>query len=296
MRKRLADLAGMAPQKRQMLRQGLRLPREMWGTLTASMRMKPEFIMIGAQRCGTSALFRYLCGHPHIAPPLHKEIHFFDKAYRQGVEWYLGNFPTHVYASVAGRLRGQGMITGEASPYYLFHPHAPYRVRALLPQVKLIVLLRNPVDRAYSHFHLVRKQGAEHLSFEEAIDSEPERLRGEREKMLEDEHYYSFNHQHYSYASRGIYVDQLAVWMSQFGREQFLLVKSEDFFQQTQAVYTEILTFLGLRPWTLPAYERRRAKSYPPMDARVRGRLVEYFRPHNQRLYQFLGRDFGWDR
>ncbi len=111
--------------------------------LTSGSRRLPDFIILGAQRAGTSSLYYYLSQHPQILPAVRKELHFFDDHYRRGLGWYRSQFPT----------RGaRGTITGEATPYYLSHPHAPARIQRLLPQARLIVLLRNPVERAISHY------------------------------------------------------------------------------------------------------------------------------------------------
>ena len=165
----------------------------------------------------------------------------------------------------------------------------------MIPNVKLILLLRNPVDRAYSHYHHEVSMGVETLSFEEAIDREDERLKGEWERMLEDEGYYSFNHQHYSYLSRGIYVDQVKVWMELFSRKQILILKSEDFYANPANAFGRTLQFLELPRWEPVEYGRYNSISYPPMDATVRRRLLDYFEAHNQRLYEYLGTNFGWD-
>jgi|SRR5690242_3518862 len=119
----------------------------------------PHFLIIGAQRCGTTSLFEYLARHPDVAPPSAKELHFFDSEYHKGDAWYRERFPS---------LRN-GFITGEATPYYIFHPHTPTRVRDWNSKVKLIVLLRNPVDRAYSHYHHEVRLGTESLDFETAL-------------------------------------------------------------------------------------------------------------------------------
>ncbi len=175
---------------------------------TAKLYVLPDMIIIGAMKCGTTSLFRYLAEHPDFFPPMTKEIHFFDSKYDQGLDWYRRRFPTKI-KRLTCRLRGRRIITGEASPYYMFHPHAMRRIASILPTVKLIVLLRNPVDRAYSHYHYEVKHGREQLTFEEAIDAEPGRLAGELDKMLQDEGYFSVHYGRHAYLRRGIYVEQL---------------------------------------------------------------------------------------
>jgi hypothetical protein len=190
---------------------------------------------------------------------------------------------------------GRPIITGEASPYYLFHPRVPARVATLLPHVKLIALLRNPVDRAYSHYQHEVSLGVEKLSFADAIEHEQERIGGEEHKLLTQDRYYSFNHQHYSYLSRGVYVDQLQRWDPYFPAERLLVIKSEDFYVEPGAAMSRITQFLEIPDWTLEQPSRYNALPYEPMDLGMRSRLQDYFAPHNQRLYNHLGGDFDWD-
>lgn len=256
----------------------------------------PDFIIIGAQRCGTTSLYNHLIEHPCVAPAFRKEIHFFSLHFGRGVAWYRAHFPYRLCRSYVRRPHRRPFITGEASPYYLFHPHAPERVSEVVPRVKLIVLLRNPVDRAYSHYHLVVRLGYEASSFEDALDMERERLQTEKARMIEDEDYFSFNHLYYSYLSRGIYVDQLKAWRSFFLEEQILVLESEDFSEQPSVVMKRVTDFLDLPMWDVTEYRKYNHARYPKMDARTRERLIGYFKPHNQKLYSYLGVDFGWDK
>ena len=263
--------------------------------LTASMRLLPEFIIIGAQKGGTSSLYNYLIQHPWIASSARKEVHFFDSNFDRGCRWYQAQFPFAWHRSYA-RLRRQQLITGEASPYYIFHPFAARRIFEMLPRVKLVAVLRNPVDRAYSHYHHNVRRRRETLSFEEAIRAETERLAGERAKMLKDSHFLSYNYSKYSYLARGVYIDQLQEWFRLFPTEQMLILKSEDLFADPATAYSQVLDFLNLPDWRPPRYDVYYAGNYrDKMPAELRRHLAEYFRPFNRRLYQFLGRDFGWD-
>ena len=112
-------------------------------------------------------------------------------------------------------------LTGEATPTYLHHPLTAKRISELLPNIKLIILLRNPIDRAYSHYQMEKRLGYEELTFEEAINFETSRLEGESEKMFKDPNYYSYERQIYSYLTSGIYVDQLKLWMNYFSKINF---------------------------------------------------------------------------
>lgn len=261
---------------------------------TGQMRSLPDFIVIGAQKCGTTSLYKYLIKHADIAPASTKGPHFFDLHFAKGIAWYRSHFPTYLSKQV-GQIYKRKIISGEATPYYIFHPHAPQRISKTLPQVKLIALLRNPIDRAYSHYNHEVRHGTETLSFKEAIEKEPERLQGEIERMLEDVNYHSFNHQHFSYLSRGIYIDQFEAWTSYFPKEQILVLKSENFFNDTPSVLKQIAEFLNLPNWELNAFKKFNQHPYSKMDAAMRAHLRDYFRPHNQRLYEYLGVDLGWN-
>lgn len=277
--------------------------------ITGNMRLMPDFLIIGGQRCGTSSLYFYLIDHPYIAPAYTKELHFFDANYRKGLRWYRAQFPTTLEKYYTEHVRKQGFITGEASPSYLFHPLAPARISKVMPDVKLIVLLRNPIDRAYSqHWLNVKANGTEPLSFKEAIEAEPQRIAGEREKILTDEHYASSTYRPFSYLTRGIYVDQLKYWMEFYPREQFLILRSEDLYSKSAETVKETLEFLGVpasaidtnkeyKKYKVPTKTGYKVKdSYPRMDPELRKYLVDYFRPHNARLGELLGRDFDWDK
>src|SRR5439155_3447898 len=151
---------------------------------TSAIRMLPDYLIIGAQRAGTTSLYLYLTQHPCVAPVvIGKGVHYFDVDFAKGPGWYRGHFPVAArrYLSRVGRDRP--LITGEGSPYYLFHPLVPERVAALLPEARLIALLRDPVERAYSHYQHFVERGIETLTFEQALEAEPERLKGEVERL-----------------------------------------------------------------------------------------------------------------
>lgn len=266
-----------------------RLVTRLRRTLAQRTRMKPAFMIIGAQRGGTTSLYNYLCEHPRILPAREKEIHFFDKAYERGPDWYAAFFPSWLAHL------GQRAITGEATPYYLFHPLAPERIHAHFPQMKLIVLLRNPVDRAYSHYQYQVRLGNEVLSFEDALAQESERLHGEHARIEAETGYNSFAHQKFSYLTRGVYVDALARWFTFFPRDQFLILKSEDFYADPPAVLRRTFAFLDVQDWTLNTFTPFNQARYDDMHPDTRARLSAHFAPHNQRLYALLGEDFGWE-
>jgi hypothetical protein len=266
-----------------------------YARLTNRGRILPDFLIIGTQRGGTTSLYKYLVQHPHLAHALTKELRFFDLNYHRGLPWYRSRFPSRRYRETVRRRRGIELMVGEASPDYMFHPHVPGRVARALPDVKLIVLLRNPVDRAFSHYWHQFKRGHETLGFAGAVEAETGRLAGELERITADPSYMSYEWHHHSYKARGQYQDQLAAWLELFPRDRFLIERSEDFFQDPPSVFRRVLQFLGLPDHDLTEYETFNAFSSGEMDPALRAQLVEHFRPHNRRLYDYLGRDFGWD-
>ncbi|NEO53875.1 MAG: sulfotransferase domain-containing protein [Okeania sp. SIO3B5] len=257
--------------------------------ISSPFRKLPDFIIIGVMKSGTTSLYNYLIQHPQIMAAKNKEVHFFDKNFHQGIYWYKSHFP--LYSNIK-------YVTGEGSPYYIFHPLVAQRIAKTIPQVKLIVVLRNPVNRAFSHYQRNAARGFENLSFEEAIDQEEERLKGEREKILNDERYKSRKHIFYSYLSRGRYVEQIQNWLHYFPQKQFLFIKSEDLFINTSEIYSQVLEFLDLPQFKLNTYEvyltGEYKKSRKDMNSETRIRLLEYFEPYNQKLYDFLGDDYNW--
>jgi hypothetical protein len=175
------------------------------------------------------------------------------------------------------------------------HPLAAERAARLLPNAKLVAVLRNPVDRAFSHYHHEVRGGKESLSFAEAIEREPERLSGEEERLRTEPGFYSFNHQHYSYTRRGRYVEQLRHWAKYYDRSQLLVLQSERLFRNPAAATLAIHEFLGLRPVTGQHHKTFLQGKYDQdMPSDVRKKLVTYFEPYNRKLYEWLGEEFDW--
>jgi hypothetical protein len=256
--------------------------------------MLPDFILIGAQRSGTTSLFNYLCQHPEIHPAFPKEVHYFSNHYQKGVNWYRSHFPLMINKKINVSFHKRKFISGEATPYYLSHPLAAERVNELIPNVQLIVLLRNPVDRAYSHYHHQVKMGTELLTFTEAINAENERIHGEADKIKQDVKYRSYNLQNYSYLFRGIYLQHLKIWLDFFDREQLLVLESESLLNNQSQVLKQIYDFLGISNYQQKNYKIFHHSHYPPMDPDVHKYLSDYFSPYNRQLFEFLDMSPFW--
>jgi hypothetical protein len=255
-----------------------------FGRATARWRPLPDFLVLGAQKAGTTALYAYLRWHPAITGPSWKEISFFDRHWWRGESWYRGQFP----------LRSGRRLVGEASPSYLFHPLAPDRVHALVPDARLIAILRNPVDRAYSHYQHEVSLGREPLSFEAALTAEEERTRGEVERLVADPRAFSPAWWDHTYVGRGLYAEQLERWLAVFPRDQLLTIRSEDLGEQPEKTYGEILAFLGAPAHSLPEYPRVFEREYGLMNPETRTMLERTFAEPNRRLEELLGRPLGW--
>lgn len=255
-----------------------------FGRATSRWRPLPGFLVIGAQKAGTTALYAYLRWHPEITGPSWKEVSFFDRHWWRGEAWYRGQFP----------LRPSGRLVGEASPSYLFHPLAPERARALVPEAKLVALLRDPVERAYSQYQHEVALGREPLSFEDALDAEEERTRGEVERLVADPHYFSRAWWDHTYAARGLYAEQLERWLAVYPREQLLVLTTDELGERTAKTYAAVLSFLGAAPHALEEYPRVFDRDYAPMRPETRAALAERFAEPNRRLETLLGRTLGW--
>ena len=268
-----------------------------YGARTAASRPLPDYLIIGAKKGGTSSLTNWLIQHPdnlRMFPsfqPL-KSAHYFDISFHEGVDWYRGHFPTERF-----RARHPGAVVGEASPYYMFHPAAAERAREVVPDAKVIAVLRNPVSRAYSNYWDRRAAGTELLpTFEAALEAEPDRLADvDHDRLRHDPYYYSLAHDQFTYLARGRYLEHLQTWLDTYPAEQVLVLRAEDMYSDPLAQFARVQSFLGIRQCgdiDLKTYNER---SKPPIDPTTKARLSEYYRPYNEALYERLGRDLGWN-
>ncbi|MGH3498595.1 MAG: sulfotransferase family protein [Nocardioidaceae bacterium] len=215
---------------------------------TARARLLPDFLVLGAMRAGTSTLHRYLSEHPDVGASLPKEVEYFSRYHGRGETWYRQHFPLAGRRWYAER-NGRPLRVFEATPYYLFEPRCPGRVHAVLPSAQLVVLLRDPVARAFSHHQHVTRLGLEPLPFGAALEAEEGRLAADADRSRDDPAFVCNRHRHFSYFSRGLYAQQLQQWLSWYPRSNLLLVESAQLYADPAGCLDEILTFLGLRPW-----------------------------------------------
>ena len=271
-----------------------------YGRLTAPARLNPSFLICGGQRCGTTSLYRALAAHPVVLKAvLHKGVHYFDLDYHRGPSWYRGHFPLRSTGEKLQAKYGSPAQAFESSPYYMYHPQVAARIARDLPEVKLIVLVRDPVERAYSqHAHEVARGFERERDFSSALALEPARLHRQEDRLATDPAYYSFDHQHHAYRARGEYARYLMGITRHVARERVHVLESERFFTEPEQVYDEVLAFLNL-PLNLgrPAFERHNARPRTTdMDPRIRRDLTAHFTPHDEALQAWLGRMPIWRR
>lgn len=243
----------------------------------------PTFLVLGAQKAGTNSLLHAMAWHPQVWVA-GQELHYFDLNLERGADWYRSCF-----APGADR-----PCRGESSPYYLFHPAAPERVKQFNPELRLLVILRDPVERAIAHYHHARRLGFESLPIQEALAAEPARLRGEAVRLRRHPESRSFAHQHHSYLSRGLYLDQLANWLGSFPREQFLVIESGDLYRRPREILSTCWSFLGLPPFEAQRDLPHLNAGYYSEQALDRAQLASFFAGPNESLFRWWGHRPVW--
>jgi Sulfotransferase domain len=293
------DLMGGSaePSKQTALKEAVKRAARSAGQLTRRARMTPHFLIVGGQRCGTTSLHLTLKEHPLVVlHRLHKGVNYFDLNYARGPHWYRGHFPLQAYAQARTARVDGDPVTGESSGYYMFHPLAAERIGRDLPGVKLIALVRDPVDRAHSAHKHELARGYETEAFERALDLEEQRLAGEVARMKADPSYESFSHRHHAYVGRGRYVEQLGALAEHCGPDNLLVIDADDFFVDPEPYYARVMSFLGLPTHERVSFEKHNARPGAPMPESLRRRLHEYFQPYDEALVPFLGGLPSWRR
>ena len=248
--------------------------------------MWPEFIVIGTPKSGTTSLYQYLVDHPDVCPPCTKEVLFYDRNAGRGMGYYRSFFPLR---------RRDGTITGEASPYYFQHPLVAERVAATLPTVKCIVLLRDPVERAWSHYRHNVKAGREPCGFREALQLENERAQEDRKKMLSDDVFFPGGYLQYSYVDGGMYAKHLVRWCKHFPlNTQLHVIESSELFANPLKVLNEVARFLEIRDFEDCSFPAHNVGIPMVSDANDTAFLSSVFRDENERLFAILGTRYDW--
>ena len=256
--------------------------------------MLPSFLIVGAQKAGTSSMFQYLSCHPSVLRPVRKDVFYFDRNFDKNLEWYSSYFATIAERERLQDRLGTPVMTFEGATYYIFHPLAAARIRQVFPEMKIIVLLRDPTKRAVSHYRHNRHGGVERLPMMEAFRRESERLAGEVERIISDPRYDSYNYNHFSYLARGLYADQLERWHQIFPRQQILLLFTDDFFANPAQTFRTVCRFVGLPEISLPQYPQVGASSEQNGDLEAVAFARSHFEKPNERLFGLLGIRYNW--
>jgi hypothetical protein len=275
------------------------------GSATAPFRPLPDFLIIGTKRGGTTSLYYDILKLPQVItlfpsarylPKANetKGVHFFDSNYSRGERWYRSFMPSTFARRTAERRVGKNVIVGEASPYYLFHPLAAERAAAMVPGARLIVLLRDPVMRTYSHWKERRRSDAEPLDFADALRAEPDRLLGEERRLRNDPSYYSYAHEQQSYVAQSRYVHSLRRWADLFGMDRILVVASEEYYSTPAAVLQKIADFLGIDSVPVADAAHLNAAGGDGIDPPTREHLAALFAGDNAQLEALIGRRLPW--
>ncbi|MEZ5091958.1 sulfotransferase [Nocardioides sp.] len=289
----------VAPRTPESLKQAGRSAFRVYGQATSRVRDLPDYLVIGAKKGGTTSVVNWLVEHPQVMPLFprmqrHKSPHYFDINFDRGLSWYLSHFPSKPARRVHERRFGAAR-TGEASPYYLFHPAAPERIHDQVPQARLVAILREPVSRAYSNFWDRVATGNETLpTFEDALDAEEQRLARATDDWLRVPGHYDFDHDHHSYLARGRYAEQLERYFAHFPREQLLVLPLDALHRDPEGSFRRVEDHLGLDHHAVDLTARNARENKPPLLPETKDRLRDYYRTHNERLQNLLGEDWGW--
>ena len=254
--------------------------------ITSSSRVLPNFIIIGTVRSGTTSLYYNICEHPSVLPADYDEIGFFDSNFQLGINWYRSMFPTKADMKKIRR-ETQYAITGEDTPFYFWKDEVVERISQTLPNVKLILILRNPVDRAYSNYKLAVRTGNEKFSFDDAIDTEM--------RFMKDHTIRESIDQRRSYLAKGLYSKQLKLWRNNYSEKDIHILCTEDMRDKPKEELSKIFKFLEISEYDIKNPQQQKMYKYEDMNPDIRQKLIEYYRPHNRELFDLMGRKFDWD-
>ena len=260
--------------------------------ITSPLRVLPDFFVIGAGRTGTTSLYHYLDQHPSLSKSAYDELGFFDVNFHLGLHWYRSLFPS-IFTKFRIKLKTHFFMTYDVTPSYVRRPWIARRMKKLFPDTKLIIVLRNPIDKAQSHYYLSKKFG-ETRTFEEFIEEDINDIL-EWDIGSKDDYYFATKVEN-SKLARGFYVEQLPVWFELFSKNQILIISSEDLASNTKNVINNIFQFLNLPKYEIPNIEKVNVSKHSKMNSDTRKRLIAFFKPYNKQLYEFLNYKFDWDK
>ena len=262
--------------------------------ITGCLRVLPNFIIIGAMKSGTTSLNYNMAEHPCIIPAAYDEIGFFDVNFDLGFNWYRSLFPT-IFSKKKILNKNSFFATGEDTPFYFWREDAILRIKQYLPDVKFLLVLRNPIDRAYSNYIDELNQFSNIPTFEEIIKNEIELIDSEKNFCLSQNNFerYSRNPSH---IAKGFYAEQLKLWFKYFPENQFCIISTENLAKNPIDTMNKIFNFLELPNYDIKNPQKKKFKKYEPMNKKTRDFLIEYYKPHNKQLYDLISENFDWEK
>ena len=263
--------------------------------ITGFIRVIPDFLVIGAKRCGTTSLYQHLSEHPCISRSPRDNIGFFNENYHLGINWYKSLFPTVFYKKKMESKNKQCLFFDVTSTY-MEEELTAKNVYEVNPNQKIIVILRNPVDRAYSHYHVNVKEKSEKRSFEDAIFEEMNRIKSERIIQNKNKNLRVFTPNNIHYLKKGFYALQLKSWFKIFPREQILVLSTEEFQEDQNLIYKKIFDFLNIPNMKIKNTEKMEKGNYIPMKDKTRTLLLDYFIQYNHELFELINSEFNWEK
>jgi len=261
--------------------------------ITGFIRVIPDFLVIGAKRCGTTSLYQHLPEHPCISKSPHDNMGFFNDNFHLGVNWYKSFFPT-TFTRKKIKSKFGNFLAFDVTTKYMEEESTANNVYQTKPNMKIIIILRNPVDRAYSQYHLSVRQTAERRSFEDVVEENMNRLNKESHEYYEIKPRFSAKED--NYLKKGLYALQLRYWLKIFPRENILIVSTEEFESNQQIIYNKIFEFLNISKFEVKNTKKMEKGNYPPMKSETRNLLLDYFRSHNHELFELINIKFDWDK
>jgi len=261
--------------------------------LSSPFRVLPECFVIGVVRSGTTSLYHYLGQHPCIVSSAYDELGYFDDNYHLGINWYKSLFPTKSTKNKIIKKHGK-FLTYDVTPFYIYNPLVARRISESFPKAKIISNLRNPIDRVYSNYIIMLQDGDTTSTFEEMIHTAMDEL--EKNKSRLNDEAYMVDTYYENILARGFYANQLEIWFKKFQKEQLLMIPSEELAQKPDQVLRKIFEFLNLPYFKIKDFTKQNKREYPPMKDETRKLLIEFYKPHNEKLYSLVNQHFDWDK
>ena len=256
--------------------------------ITSPYRMLPDFIVIGVKRCGTTSLYEQLPEHPDIMNSTQDNVGYFNNNFQLGINYYRSFFPTS-WKTKNGKIK-----TFEVTSSYIQKSKTAKNLFKTLPEIKLILMVRNPIDRAYSEFNLDVKEEEQEKTFEELINEEITRIEKEDESILSKNYVDKFSPKFRHYLRKGMYYEQLQPWLELFKKNQILIISAEEFENETQEIYNKIFHYIGVSKYQIKNTQKARKGNYSKMNDHTRELLSKYFKPHNEKFFELIGRRYDW--